>query len=328
MKILSLIFIGVILMVISLNAEEENRHEIIRKESEIALEKSLKIAKEFYHLNDGEDLKEITDVILNSTETEESMKQKIIKSGRRFFLFKYPSDGFNVKGYISFIPNYSEKPLLILLRGGNRFFGLMHPGSCIRDYTIIATTYRGGVSEGEDEFGGNEVNDVANLLKYFPILQKQLGFFFCPNKKFILGASRGAMEMFLALGRSFWLQNQVEKAVSLSGMLDINESLKYRQDMKKMFEEDFGLIPNKNEAEWIKLRNPLEMVPNIRKDLPFLIIQGTKDLRVNLEQGYNMVKKLEENGNPVTYLEIPNGNHSLTNYSNRAELIADWFEGK
>lgn len=311
-------------------AAEKTRDEILREQSQAQLEQCQRFADLFYHLEEGEELKEITEDILNSSETKDSIKQKILSSGRRFFLFKYPSDGLQVKGTISFTPNHSQNPLLIFLRGGNRIFGLMHPATrhtCVRDYTVMATTYRGGVSEGRDEFGGSEVNDVNNLLHYFPTLQAKLGIAFTPNKIFMLGGSRGGMEMFLALGRTPQLQNQIDKAASLSGLLDMHECIYYREDMKNMFIEDFGLIPHVNEEEWIKQRNPLEAVPKIRNDLPFLILQGTNDIRVSLQEGYNMVKKLQENGNPVTYLEFPGGDHCLNNQPNLMDLIADWFEG-
>ncbi len=60
------------------------------------------------------------------------------------------------------------------MRGGNRMFGLMHPAyASIKNYTVLTTTYRGGVSEGTDEFGGNEVNDVVNLVKYLPVIEEK-----------------------------------------------------------------------------------------------------------------------------------------------------------
>ena len=86
------------------------------------------------------------------------------------------------------------------------------------------------------------------------------------------------MEMFLALGRSPFLQQQITKVASLSGILDIEEGMHDRKDMRDRFIENFGLIPWENEESWLNLRNPINTVPNIRKDLPILIIQGTNDL--------------------------------------------------
>jgi|694.fasta_scaffold16775_3 dipeptidyl aminopeptidase/acylaminoacyl peptidase len=307
----------------------EDRDKSLEIEGQAILERCQRVADRFYDLADGEELNEITSLILESDETDSSVKQIVKETGRRIFLFKYPSDGFQVKGFLSFIPNHSRDPLLLFLRGGNLIFGLPHPATnltCMKNYTVLATVYRGGVSEGSDEYGGREVNDVANLVDYFPILQQKLGLSFEPEKVFMLGRSRGGMEMFLALARSRKLQSLVQKAVSLSGLLDFNECLRDRNDMQTLFEEKFGLEPHKNKEAWIAARNPVEKVDQIRKDLPFLILQGTDDLRVSLTEGLNMVKKLEENGMPVTYREILGGDHCLNNYPELPNLISEWLE--
>jgi dipeptidyl aminopeptidase/acylaminoacyl peptidase len=311
-----------------LGANEKSLEEILKEEETLILERCQRFADLFYQLDEGEKVKEMTALILESLETKESLKQTILKTGRRFFLFKYLSDGNFVKGYISFVPNSVENPLLVFLRGGNRILGLMHPANdftCLRNYTVITTTYRGGVSEGVDEFGGQEVNDVGHLVRHIPELEKYLDIKFNPQKTFILGVSRGGMEMFLALGRIPFLQLQIDKAASLSGILDLFQCLQDRSDMREMFTKEFGLILGENEEQWIKYRNPLEIVTNLRKDLPFLILQGTKDLRVSLAEGYHMVEKLQSHGNSVTYLEIPEGDHCLKNQEGVLDLISDWL---
>jgi dipeptidyl aminopeptidase/acylaminoacyl peptidase len=329
---LTIIIFAILIFILSIwlhDGKKKMENQTLSKESDILSEKSLKIAQQYYSLEEGQDLKEITSIILSSDRTDDALRQLIMRTGRRFFLFEYPSDGFKVKGSISFISDPSEKSLLIFLRGGNRIFGLMPPANdftCMRDYTVISTTYRGGVSEGKDEFGGDDVDDVYNLFKYLPTLQQKLGIQMFPKKIFMLGRSRGAMEMFLALGKWPSLQNQMTKVASLSGLLDIRECMRSREDMRQMFIEDFGMIPGKNEEGWIKKRNPINVVPNLRKDLPILIIQGTKDTRVTLNQGYHMVKQLKETGHLVDYLEVSGGEHSLIHHPTRTALIGDWFE--
>jgi dipeptidyl aminopeptidase/acylaminoacyl peptidase len=86
------------------------------------------------------------------------------------------------------------------------------------------------------------------------------------------------------------------------------------------------LIPGQNEEEWLNLRDPLNQVSHIRKDLPILIIQGTEDNHVPLNEGYHMVEKLQSSGNAVEYLEIPARDHFLSNQANAMAIISDWFE--
>ena len=319
----------VVLGVLFLGLLAEPRQELIREEDKSIHEQGVLIAKEFYFLDEGLEFKELTQAILESAETEESVRDQILATGRRFFLFTYPSDGFRVKGTLSFLPDSEESSLLVFLRGGNKMFGLKHPATdltCAHPYTVITTTYRGGVSEGKDEYGGVEVNDIQNLIDFFPKLQEKIGVHFSPKKKFILGRSRGGMEMFLALSRSMALQNQFHKAVSLSGPLDFEDCLANYEDYRMMMIKEFGLKPGENEESWIASRNPVANVSTLRKDLPILIRQGTEDLRVGLNEGVKMVNTLKENGNVVTYIEIEGGNHCLDNQPNRMEMITKWLE--
>jgi dipeptidyl aminopeptidase/acylaminoacyl peptidase len=309
---------------------DKNREEILTQETECALEKAHRIAK-FYELPPGTDLKEITEELLESDETKESIKESILVYQRRIFVFEYPSDNLKIKGFISFTENYEGAPLLIFLRGGNRYLGLVNPAmdlSTYQNYTVISTTYRGSVSEGIDEFGGADVNDVKNLIDYIPILEKKLQISFHPSQVFMLGGSRGAMQMFLALARYPDLQTKVDKIVSLSGLLDMRRVLLDRPDMKEMFITDFGLVEGVNEDEWINKRDPILAAPLINSSLPILIIQGTDDIRVNLQEGYHMLKKLEDTHHNVTYWEVENCDHALSNRTDRMEMIAAWLEMK
>lgn len=308
--------------------EEE---ESVEQKTEKILKISQKLAT-FYELPLGVDLWEITEDVLQSPLVGASQKQLIQESERRIFLFTYPSDDLMVKGIVSFVPHPATHPLLVLLRGGNgnQAFGILNPGMdlmTLKDYTILTTTYRGGVSEGQDELGGADVNDVQNLVKFIPQLEDKLNVSLQNEKMYLLGQSRGGMEMFLTLGRFPELQTHFTKIVSLSGLLDMREFVTTRPDLKSMFAQEFGLIENVNEEEWINLRNPILVADKINPTLPILIIQGTCDNRVSLEQGYHMVSRLQANGNDVTYWEIEGGIHCLETRHDRAQLILDWLEG-
>lgn len=301
--------------------------QIERQEETISLMDRCKNRAAFYELEEGETLREITKQILESPDTTSSTKEKILKQGRRFFLFSYPSDGLQIKGYVSFVSQESD--LIVFLRGGNRFFGLMHPAndfSLYEDYTVIGTTYRGGVSEGEDEFGGRDVNDVAALVAYLPTLEKKLGLSLSQNRKFLASGSRGGMEMFLALARFPHLQDYFEKAVSLSGLLDLRLCVESRPDMRRMFQRDFGLVIGQNEEEWFRCRDPMNHVDQIRRDFPLLILQGAQDNRTSPQEARNMVSALAERGCLVSYIEVEEGDHCLSNIPNRVQLIVDWLE--
>lgn len=325
-----LIFI-VLLLIPSLNAiniSDADLQKLIKAEEEKSEEWFQEIAK-FYQFPEGEDIQEITQTLLDSPLIKDSRKKTIQESGRRTFIFNYPSDDLKVKGVISFIPNPEENSTLILLRGGNRIFGIQNPGMDLMNlgkYTVISTTYRGGVSEGVDEFGGNDVNDVKNLIEYIPELQKKLGILIQSEGMYMIGRSRGGMQLFLTLGRFPELQSRFSKVVSLSGLLDMRNTINTRADMKEMFIKDFGLIENANEEEWINHRDPVLTVDAISTNLPILIIHGTEDIRVSREEGYNMVSKLQAHGNLVTYWEVEGADHCLDNTPDCAQRIQNWLE--
>ena len=86
----------------------------------------------------------------------------------------YESDGLRVKGFLIFPEKVTQKlPLLIFNRGGNGEYGKVGIKTLAwlsrlarRGYIIAASQYRGNDgSQGSDEFGGRDQNDVLNLLK-------------------------------------------------------------------------------------------------------------------------------------------------------------------
>lgn len=301
----------------------------LARENAFLLKRSQKTA-ELYALSPEESLKDITQAVFNHKNTCTEVKKAIAQAKRRYYLFTYPSDGLQIKGYLSLptsIP--TPLPLLILLRGGNRLFGLPHPGelSIQPHYACITTTYRGGVSEGEDEFGGNDVNDVKNLIEFLPALAEKFQLQFQAEKTFLIGVSRGAMQLFLALGRYPELQNKIKKAASICGLLNIALAIEQRADFRETMQKDFGLPCNERAKQWIAWRQPLNVVQKISTTLPILIAQGTNDHRVPLQAGYDMLKALQQMSHPwVTYWEFSGGNHVLTNVPTFPTQLIQWLE--
>jgi dipeptidyl aminopeptidase/acylaminoacyl peptidase len=311
--------------------------ETFNPTKDAALQKeNRKITAEFekieklYELDENEKYREITDKVLASPSTSEESKNAIRTYNRRVFVFKYPSDHLWIKGFISFTPNPNHHPLLVLYRWGNGKFALMNPGvifATYKDYTVISSTLRGGISEGTDEFGGDDVDDMKNLMDFIPQLAQELGIELHPSCVFMLGPSRGGMQMFLTLAHFPELQDRVNKVVSLSSILDLHQLIRDRpNDMKVMLERQFGLQEGAKGEAWIAKRDPLNTVPHLKQSLPILIIQGTADNRINLAEGHHMVDALKQTDHQVDYWEIKNGNHALMNTPYIMNDIAHWLE--
>lgn len=298
----------------------------LRKESEQILKRS-QASKKLYQLKKGEDFKDVTQQVLDHQFTDQVAKEAIKAKQRRYYVFSYPSDGLTIKAFVSIPVGVKNPPLIVLVRGGNREFGLPHPGqlSAYPGYALVATTNRGGVSEGKDEFGGDDVNDLKNLIDYLPTLAKKVNVQFSPDKTYMVGASRGGMQMFLALGRFPDLQQKIKKAVSISGLLNMQYAIEQRKDFRDML-SIFGYQKGKKGEAWIAKRQPLNYVNKISKDLPIMIAQGTADTRVCVKEGYDMLEALHKNGNTITYVEVEGGDHVLNNTTDFLKLLINWFE--
>lgn len=316
---------------LTLHAQNTNEKKHIElQEGNKKIIDNFKNVKDFYELNESETWREITDEVLASSDTTDASKDSIRAYERRIFVFKYPSDGLWIKGFISFTPNPNFHPLLILYRWGNTNFALMNPGvsyATYKNYTVVSSALRGGVSEGNDEFGGKDVDDMKNLIKFIPEISKELGIHIQPSCVFMLGPSRGGMEMFLTLAHFPELQKRVNKVVAISAILDMHQLIHDRpNDMKVMFENQFGLKEGREGNEWIAKRDPLNTIPYISQSIPILVVQGTKDNRIELVQGQHMVEALKQTGHDVSYWEVKGGNHALMNHPLIMNDIAHWLE--
>ncbi|MGB3076412.1 MAG: CocE/NonD family hydrolase, partial [Chitinophagales bacterium] len=137
-----------------------------------------------------------------------------------FFSITYLSDGLKVKGYLAVPKKAGKYPAIIYNRGGNREFGALTDGQLIRflaltagwGYVCIASQYRGnGGSEGKEEFGGKEVNDILNLIPCLSAIDKA-----DTSRIGMWGWSRGGMMTYLALTKT----NKIKAAIVGSGMAD------------------------------------------------------------------------------------------------------------
>lgn len=309
-------------------AKSEDTEEALRKESAEILKRGEDNAV-LYELKPNETLKEITDRLLTHPHTSEAVKKNIQDKKHRYYVFSYLSDGYKVKGYIAVPVSVTQPiPVIYLLRGGNRLFGLPIPAqlSTQEGYAVVVTTYRGGVSEGKDEFGGNDVNDVVNLLYYMPQLEKELKIQFDKKHSYMVGVSRGGMQLFLALGRYPEIQKFIRKVAVISGLLNIEQAVKDRADFKAMLMENFGLTDDEKGAHWLANRDPRRYVANFPKTMPIMIAQGTQDTRVCLKEGYDMLQALHDKELNVTYVEIEGGDHVLINAPDFNQVLFNWLE--
>lgn len=220
----------------------------------------------------------------------------------------------------------SEKkfPVIIYNRGGNREFSKNTPFDMVEFYdflkagfVVIASQYRGNDGgEGQEEFGGADVNDVLNLVP----LAASLGYADMSNI-FMYGLSRGAMMTLLAIKE----KAPIQAAAVIGVSSDLEAESERRPELQRMESE---LIPGfdddpesayyqRSAANWAHLI-----------DVPLLILHGADDWRVDASQALALARELQDANNDDFELIIyPNDDHTLTlNREDKTRRIVSWFE--
>lgn len=250
---------------------------------------------------------------------EQQPEQPFVESVRLFSLF-YESDGLKVAGYLS-VPKELDQPApaVIFNRGGNREFGLLHPNGVCRlsahGYVALGSQYRGnGGGEGQEQFGGAEINDVIALIDLCQRLP-----FVKQGGVYMQGHSRGGMTTYLCCGRD----SRIKAAAIGAGMSDCVTMYNSREDsMKQVFHELVGGSPEQM-PEAFRARSAVCWPEKIL--CPVLICQGTDDWRVIPQQAYDMDAALTQAGKEHKLIVYPGADHSLRGTSYMDDVI-QWFE--
>lgn len=238
----------------------------------------------------------------------------------------YMSDGLKVKGYLTYPKKPGKYPCIIWNRGGALEFGAINPFRAAamqgqlakKGYVVIATQYRGnGGSEGQEEWGGKDINDVLNLIKVLEEIPQadteRIGMF---------GGSRGGMMTYIALSKT----DRLKAGAVLAGPADFEASIKSRPSLENfMFDLVEGYEQNKEQE--IYKRSPIKWVDKFPKDVPILIMHGNADWRVKSTQSLNMALELDKHRIPYRLLIFEGADHGLTEFRKQYyEELTDWFD--
>jgi dipeptidyl aminopeptidase/acylaminoacyl peptidase len=224
--------------------------------------------------------------------------------------YKYLSDGLAIAGYLWTPKNmHHSLPLTIWNRGGTGEYGSIgeRVGTPYTSFAcelaklnsvVIGSEYRGGVdSEGHDEHGGTDLNDVVTLKALADSLP-----FVATKQALVAGVSRGGMMSYQLATKADW----VKGVISLSGTTDLISSAEEDPGMKNVYLKSFG-----GSKDEMKKRSAVHFYNEIPKDLPILVLHGTKDERVSVEQVRTLHTLLKESDHTVEYHEFPEGNHGF-----------------
>ncbi|MEQ8469823.1 MAG: prolyl oligopeptidase family serine peptidase [Marinoscillum sp.] len=239
----------------------------------------------------------------------------------------YLSDGLKVKGLLVKPKEEGTYPCVIYNRGGNRDFGALTIGSAAyllaplsnEGYIVIASQYRGNAGgDGQEEFGGKDVNDVTILPA---VLQEIDGA--DTDKIGIYGWSRGGMMTYRALTET----DQIKAAAVGGAPSDIFGNIEDRPEMEtKVIAE---LVPNyeQNKEEELNKRSAIKWVDQFPKDVPILMMHGTSDWRVKPEQSLQMALEFEKYRVPYRLIMFEGGDHGLSEHRDEVfDQVVAWFD--
>ncbi|MBK8943828.1 MAG: S9 family peptidase [Ignavibacteriae bacterium] len=236
----------------------------------------------------------------------------------------YDSDGLKVKGYVAYPKIINEKlPCIIWCRGGfgntsklDDFYAKGILGQIASwGYFVFESQYRGNDGgEGIDEFGGNDLNDVLNLI---PIANE---FEFADKNIWgIEGWSRGGMMTYLTLTKNY----NFKAAISVAGISNVECSIRESRFMKKIIESHQNLIDD----EFCESRTILNKMENFSKSTPTLLIHGLKDERVPVHHSIDLSNEMIKLNIEHRLILLENGDHFLKSHKQEVDKFRkNWFK--
>lgn len=247
----------------------------------------------------------------------------------------YKSDDLAVHGFIMQNKNVLKKvPVIIYCRGGNNLPRFDETGNSIKKYgelvvksllnktelailvnkgkaIVFASNYRGSsLSQGKDEFGGKDVDDLENL---YPIIKQ---YKFSDHKKIcIYGHSRGVMMALLVHRKVDW----IKCLILVAGHIDNKEP---RKEMNDMLKSKF-LLSDQD----IKDRHAINWINKLPTTVPILILHGSMDTKVDVSNAYLLDRELQKYNIPHKLKIFPDGGHSLIQYEfDVCVIIFKWIK--
>ena len=265
---------------------------------------------------------------MKSYENDEVFDFKKVNQGGKYdeicttYQFNYLSDGLKIEGYVA-IPLSVEKTqnpgkCVMFNHGGNRDYGKLEnntiaPMCALCDRIVIASQYRGcGGSEGEDHFGGDDLNDVIKLID---LCEKQFSFIdmddFC-----VIGASRGGVMTYPAARKD----SRIKRIIAIGAVTDLVEAYEARDDMKTVLKETIGFTPEEN-PEAYKKRSAVYWADEIK--IPVLMFHAKQDKQVSYSQAEDLYKKLKDNTD-CTLITYDDDSHAEVKPEDY-QTIYDWL---
>jgi acetyl esterase/lipase/uncharacterized protein YraI len=241
-----------------------------------------------------------------------------------YYRMVYASDGLRIAGFYAEPRPEGRYPAVIYNRGGNRSTGALQGYEIVplaeAGFVVAASQYRGGPgSEGGDNFGGGDVNDVLNLI---PLLRARAKADM--SRLVMFGNSRGGMMTYLALKKQAEQgRSDFRAAATASGLTDLFMWAAQDPNLEGFYQDIIGgtTVSNPNA---IRARSATAWANKIR--VPLLIQHGERDAIVSVEQAKALANALTAAGRTHKLVLQSYGEHGLFLYDEGMPETLRWFE--
>ncbi len=247
--------------------------------------------------------------LIDSLASPSVVADQIAYEGFECRAITYASDGLVIAGFLwkpLTVPR-TKLPLIIVNRGGSHDFAGMTPWLYLgwhdflkAGYIVLASQYRGGPgSEGQDEYGGADLNDVRALIP----LAQSLGYV-DTSRIFMFGGSRGGMESYLLARSGFPLRAMA----ILSGSADLFRAAADRPVLEQRFKQSMPDYAAGREAA-LSRRSAVRWAGELK--VPTILFQGSDDWRVSPSDSLDVAQGLQRAKTPYELHLYAGDSHSV-----------------
>jgi dipeptidyl aminopeptidase/acylaminoacyl peptidase len=234
------------------------------------------------------------------------------------------ADDTDIPGYLT-IPTGAERknlPLIVMPHDGplardSWKFSFLRTFLANRGYAVLQMNYRGSAGFGlnwmlkaHQDWGGISYSDIQDATRW-AVSQGIAD----PKRICILGWGFGGYAALLGAARD---SDTYRCAVSIGGIADLE-----MQKVEAMIfgDKEFRRAQIGSDAEKLKHDSPLQNVAQIR--IPVLLVHGTKDWQVQVDQSRAMARVLKQNNKPYRVVIIDDAGHELDRKSDRMTLLKE-----
>lgn len=237
----------------------------------------------------------------------------------------YLSDGLFITGFVVKPRAEGLYPIVIYNRGGFGPEDCLTPQTAIEvlarlaaeGYVVVASNYRGSCgSDGKDEFGGSDTNDVTNLISCLHEISRA-----DTSRIGMMGLNRGGMMTFKAMRNN----PRIKCAVITGGMANLQRTLEHNKQVQEVVKQVATNLKD-NQQDVIDCRSVVQWAQEIPKKSPILIMHGTDDKVVPYDDAVEICGKFARANAQFKLIAFRKDDNTLTKHKDDAfEFTRNWF---